>query len=245
MYIKEYVFFFGVNSNAFIISPSFQESKSVIKIPHSDPEVTSITSSFNCFNEVKHTLINKFEGFGFYSIAIQGLEADDIAYYSSKIALNNNVSTLLYSIDSDWITFNNSMTMLVNDSDDFRLNKLMIAMDNILKINDGMESKLTLYEYGILSEIYSKSHNNIKRYTKEISLLEFMVRFKLGYDNLPDFNRVKSYFNAMDFDSKFDLYKDFIQDRLLYNPYESNIPSIAVLTCGLGRAVLIRLLITY
>ena len=45
------LFFFGTNSNAFIISPCFHESNSATKIPHSESSVTSKTFSFTFFRE--------------------------------------------------------------------------------------------------------------------------------------------------------------------------------------------------
>jgi len=136
------------------------------------------------YQEVKRSFIEKddWNNAGFYSIYKRGYEADQLAYMLSSIIAekykkDKKTNCVLLSADKDWANFQKPGVVftstwsgnladrhygnLTEEWDDFH--KLYRQFAKKQKLKEDWKD-ITRYEYGILKELISSSHNNATLY---------------------------------------------------------------------------------
>lgn len=144
---------------------------------------------------------------GYYSLMKPGYEADDLAYFIATEAERRKVKTLLVTIDRDWVTFCNKYVRYITPNGDTRFNMLKE------KVLQSKELGVSLYELGVLSEIYSGSHNNVMEYPYKdhIDFSEFTRSVMSNDEKIPDFERVKSFYDVMDMRDMYEGVKSMVE----------------------------------
>jgi len=163
------------------------------------------------FHHAKNSLLKNLEGTRIHCLRLSGYEADDIAYLFGKQIEGTQGRGILISVDGDWSTFLNPNLDYFKETLNrkARTGKLLKYEECELKDKANFSS-CTLYELGILREIFTGGHNNVKgfnfKYEKgkseeynanRFTLEQFAKSVKCFDSNLPDYEECRKYFEAL------------------------------------------------
>lgn len=169
-----------------------------VTIRNSIQEMEIDMTNFKTMQNVKYYLIFDLNDCGWNSCIKSGFEADDLAHLISDIYRDNHTDqkSVLLTTDKDWLHFTNEWVDFIsikypNKDYSYITDPATEAMD---KYN------IPRYDYGILSEIYGGSHNNVSG-LGELEWDEFLDRYWVKHDDtMPKYTEVDAYYNAMQID---------------------------------------------
>jgi hypothetical protein len=163
-------------------------------------EIELDISNFQAMQKAKYYIIFNLNNCGWKSVIKSGFEADDLAHLLAKRYNENPINdqeSILLAIDKDWLHFQNDKVKFISakypDKDySYITDPAKEAFEKY-----GIPN----YDYGILSEIYGGSHNNVTGLGESIDWEEYLRRYWVEHDeSMPNYADIDAYYNAMQID---------------------------------------------
>lgn len=173
-------------------------------------ELKSTKYNYDCeqiFKHSKRSILSNLNNSHFNPLIVSGYESDDLAYLTSKYILKNYgsddlIKSVLVSVDTDWLTYINPKVDYYKENAR-RSNgaKPIIHEYKNLKRTALLElTHCSLYESGLLRELYYGGHNNCPAYNSkhpDISLERFAWSLLKKDGSIPSYLEYLVYFDAL------------------------------------------------